>query len=70
MSQYIISGKERKLKKKYLHNLKYYVKMFWFYEDINNVHGIGMDENDCHEILNEKRKEIEILENELSKTSN
>jgi hypothetical protein len=42
MSPYLISGKLRKQKKKELAALKFYVKTFWYFEDIDRVYGGGL----------------------------
>ena len=63
---YKISGQERRLEKKRLSQLKYFVKMFWFNENIDRVYGGGMEEENCLKLLQEKQKEIDELEKELS----
>ena len=63
---YKIFGDVRREKKKHLAQLKAYVKMFWFYNDIDKVYGGGMDENEGNTQIEKANKEIEILENELA----
>ena len=46
-----IHGKERKIKKKILSKLKYFVKMFWYYENIDRVYGGGLSNEECTKIL-------------------
>ena len=65
-----IHGKERKIKKKILSKLKYFVKMFWYYEDINRVYGGGLPDEECIRILKEKELEINELERILSEKIN
>lgn len=65
-----IHGKERKIKKKILSKLKYFVKMFWYYEDINRVYGGGLSDEECVKILKEKELEINELERILSEKIN
>jgi len=62
---YLISGKERRIVKKELSNLKQFVKMFWFYEDIDRVYGGGMKDENCQKILDQKNIEIKVLEDKL-----
>lgn len=63
---YKIFGDERRVQKKHLAQLKAYVKMFWFYNDIDKVYGGGMDEKEGNTRIEKAKKEIEILENELA----
>lgn len=65
-----IHGKERKIKKKILSKLKYFVKMFWYYEDLNRVYGGGLSNEECTKILKEKELEINELERILSEKIN
>ena len=64
--QFVISGIKRKQEKKKLHELKRFVKMFWFYEDIDRVYGGGLPDEKCHALLAEKQKEIEAMEERLN----
>jgi len=65
---YIINGKERRQVKKRLGELKRYIKMYWFYNDIEQVYGGGLSEKESLFILAEKQTEINELEGNLSKT--
>lgn len=65
--QFVISGKLRREHKQILAKLKYFVKMYWFYEDIDEVYGGGLGKEESIKLLAEKQKEIEKLELELSK---
>lgn len=65
--QYQISGKERKLMRKELSWLKYYRKMFWFYEDIHRVYGEGHDACWCENRINSLESQINKLSEDLKK---
>jgi hypothetical protein len=69
MSPYKISGSERRKLKKELSELKYFVKMFWHYEDIDRVYGGGLTDKECDDLIFKKNKEIEDLELLLSEPS-
>ena len=61
--KFLISGKERRAKKKEVAELKRYVKMFWFYEDVDRVYGCGLKDETCHKLINiANNKIIEIKE--------
>ncbi len=62
---YRINGLERRVKKKELAELKSFVKMFWFYNDIDKVYGGGMNDNESNIRIEKANKEIEILKNKL-----
>jgi len=64
--QYVISGQLRRQEKKKLNELKRFVKMFWYYQDINRVYGAGLSDNDCNKLLNDTKEEIDLLEHQLS----
>ena len=66
--QFVISGKIRKQKKKELAELKRFVSNFWLYNDMDSVYGGGMRKEDADQLLAEKSKEAEQLENELNQT--
>ena len=69
MSPYKISGSERRKLKKELSELKYFVKMFWHYEDIDRVYGGGLSDDKCNSLLEEtgeKIKKIELILEEPS----
>lgn len=62
-----ISGKTRRLLKKELSLLKFKLKMFWFYEDIDRVYGGGKSDKEIQNIFekdNNKINELTILLNE------
>jgi hypothetical protein len=65
MSPFKLSGKLRKEKKKELHSLKFSLKNFWFFEDIDRVMGGGMDDSSCQKIISKLESQILKLENEL-----
>jgi hypothetical protein len=68
-SPFKISGKERRLKKKELSEMKSFVKMFWHYEDLDRVYGGGMSDKKCQDMINKYNEKISILESELSESS-
>jgi hypothetical protein len=68
-SPFKISGKERREKKKELSFLKSYVKNFWHYEDIDRAYGGGLEDSLCQLRIAEAKKEIEVLELELSESA-
>lgn len=63
--QFMISGLDRRAKKKELAQLKQYVKMFWYYEDIDRVYGGGHSDEDCVKLINKANKLILKLEQQL-----
>ncbi len=65
--QFLISGKERIEQKKRLAELQRFVRMFWFYNDIDEVYGGGMDKDEAQKLLNQKELEIEILKANLAR---
>jgi len=68
-SPFRISGQERREKKKELSFLKSYVKNFWHYEDIDRAYGGGLEDSLCQLRIAEAKKEIEVLELELSESA-
>jgi hypothetical protein len=62
---YKISGQKRRDKKKELAKIKYSVKMFWYWEDINIVYGGGLEKDEAEKELNSYKKQIEKIEIEL-----
>jgi hypothetical protein len=67
---YEISGKPRKKLKKELSLLKYYRKMIYFYDDIDQVYGLHDNKIEEKVIeLDNQIKELEIKLNELDGTS-
>ena len=69
MTQYLISGKLRRQKKKELAELKFYVKSFWHFEDIDRAYGGGLSDSDCQKSILKAEVKIKELELELSKPS-
>ena len=65
MSPYSISGKLRKEKKKELASLKFYVKSFWHFEDIDRAYGGGLSDAHCQKLILKAQAEIRELELEL-----
>jgi hypothetical protein len=63
---YKINGEARRIKKKEVASLKAYVKMFYFYNDIDKVYGGGIDEAEGEKRIAKARKQIEVMENELA----
>ena len=61
MTQYLISGKLRRQKKKELAELKFYVKSFWHFEDIDRVYGGGLSDSDCQKSILKAQVEIKEL---------
>lgn len=59
---YKIFGDVRRDKKKHLAQLKAYVKMFWFYNDIDKVYGGGIEDSEANIRVEKAKKEIEQLE--------
>jgi len=64
---FVISGKERREVKKELNTLRRVIKMFWHLEDVDRVYGGGMSEKEAEDYLTKTKKEIEVLEEKLSK---
>jgi len=64
--QFAISGKERRLKKKELSELKMFLKYFWHYEDIDKVYGGGLSDSECNRIISETELKIKKIEDDLS----
>lgn len=67
MTEFKISGRLRREKKKELSVLKHSLKYFWFYEDIDRVMGCGLDDVSCNVIISDLESKISLLEEELSK---
>ena len=63
---FVISGKERRKEKHRLAELKLFVKMFWFYEDIDRVYGSGMEDEDCQVVIDITNEQIKELEKQLA----
>lgn len=56
----------RKQEKMRLSHLKSYVKNFWHCEDVFSVMGGGLSDDEAKTSLEKTKKEIEILEKQLS----
>ena len=66
ISLYKISGTERRQLKRRVARLKHHKKMFWFYEDINEVYGCSeMTKQEQERHLKEVQGEIDELEERL-----
>lgn len=59
---YLITGTERRKKKKELGELKRFVKTFWYHEDICRTYGGGLDDVTCNKILAKSEQSIADLE--------
>jgi len=64
---YVISGKERRQLKKRLGELKRFIKMYWYWEDIDEVYVGGVSKIESTMILEKKQTEINELQDRLSK---
>jgi len=64
--EYKIHGLYRRKLKKKLSKLKYFVKIFWFHQDLERVYGGGLSDKECDMLLHETQKEIETIENKLN----
>jgi len=69
MSEYLISGNQRRQIKKELSELKRFVGSFWHYENLDRAYGGGMDDAGCYRIIQNYNDRIAHLESELSKPS-
>jgi len=69
MTEFKISGRLRREKKKELSGLKHSLKYFWFYVDIDRVMGAGLDDASCNKMIVDLEIKINLLEEELSKPS-
>ena len=67
-TNYKVSGLERKWLKKDLAKLKYRDKMFWFYEDINDVYGCGLSTEEAQKRKKELETEITNIQQQLNQT--
>ncbi len=63
---YVINGKERRQVKKELGELKRFIKMYWFYDDIEVMYGGGLSKKDSLILLAEKQTQVNELERKLS----
>jgi len=62
---YIISGDERRKVKKEYSEMKRFLKMFWFYEDVDRVYGGGMSDEEANKMLTEIEAKAKVLEEKL-----
>ncbi len=69
MTQFKISGKKRREVKKELAGLKFSLKQFWFFEDIDRSMGGGLDDITCQKIISDLENKISKLEQLLSESS-
>lgn len=63
---YIISGDERRKAKKEYNRMKRFLKMFWFYEDIDRVYGGGMSDEEAVKMLAKIEAQAKELEEKLN----
>jgi hypothetical protein len=63
---YIIHGEERRKMKKEYHGMRRFLKMFWFYEDIDRVYGGGMTDKEANNMLAEIEIKVKELEEKLN----
>lgn len=65
---FFISGKERRQVKKRLAELKRFIKMYWYYQDLEEVYGGHvLSKKESLILLAEKQTEVNELEAKLSK---
>ncbi|MBV5347540.1 hypothetical protein JZU46_04915 [bacterium] len=64
--QFKIHGKDRRIKKHELAELKSYVKNFWHCEDVSRVMGSGMSDEECTESIEMAKTIIKLKEQELN----
>ena len=68
--EFLIHGIERRKLKKKLSEMKYFLKMFNYYNDIDIVYGGGSDEEEKEKRLLEVQKEVNKIEFNLSLKNN
>jgi hypothetical protein len=68
--EFLIHGIERRKLKKKLSEMKYFLKMFNYYNDIDIVYGGGIDDNEKEKRLLEVQKEVNKIEFNLSLKNN
>jgi hypothetical protein len=66
MAEFKISGKKRRVLKKELSGLKFSLKHFWYFEDLDRAMGGGLDDATCQKVILDLENKISILEKELS----
>jgi hypothetical protein len=65
--QFVISGRERREKKRELASLRYAITMFWHWEDCNTVYGCELERNAAHKVYERLKSEAKELERLLSR---
>lgn len=63
---YVINGAKRRVLKKKLNSMKYLLKMYWFYTDVEEVYDMVNTQEDNMKVYKRKEEEIKFLENVLS----
>jgi hypothetical protein len=63
-----VSGIERRWLKKDLARAKAHDKMFWFYEDVNDVYGCGLPPEEAQKRKKELENKIESMQEQLKET--
>lgn len=64
--EFLIHGIERRKLKKKLSEMKYFLKMFNYYNDIDIVYGGGIDEEEKEKRLLEVQNEVNKIQIKLS----
>jgi hypothetical protein len=64
--EFLIHGIERRKLKKKLSEMKYFLKMFNYYNDIDIVYGDGIDEEEKEKRLLEVQNEVNKIQIKLS----
>ena len=68
--EFLIHGFERRQLKKKLAEMKQFLRMFNYYNDIDTVYGGGIDEDEKEKRLLEVQKEVNKIEFNLSLKNN
>ena len=68
--EFLIHGIERRKLKKKLAEMKQFLRMFNYYNDIDMVYGGGIDDNEKEKRLLEVQKEVNKIEFNLSLKNN
>jgi hypothetical protein len=68
--EFLIHGIERRKLKKKLAEMKQFLRMFNYYNDIDTVYGGGIDEDEKEKRLLEVQKEVNKIEFNLSLKNN
>ena len=64
--EFLIHGIERRKLKKKLSEMKYFLKMFNYYNDIDTVYGGGIDDEEKEKRLLEVQNEVNKIQIKLS----